>query len=108
MPLHSPKKISSTGSPESDHASPSSTDQSATTAHSPVFRLDKSSPSPHPSESSHTPLSQEQKDRMESKKLEAESKQIAKKFDAKEIGISWVKELLDEFHKPYIRQVAII
>lgn len=52
--------------------------------------------------------SPEQKERMESNKLEAESKMIAKKFGADKIGLSWMKALHSEFKKPYISTVTPI
>ena len=39
------------------------------------------------------------------KRIEAESKMIANKFEAKAIGSSWTKALLSEFKKPYIQKV---
>jgi len=50
-------------------------------------------------------LSEEQKQRMEQKKLEAEARRVAKRFGAREIGVSWVKALVDEFKKTYIEKV---
>ncbi len=52
--------------------------------------------------------SPEQKARMESNKLEAESRMIAKKFGADKIGLSWMKALHAEFKKPYISTVTLI
>ena len=65
---------------------------------------EKVSSSPEPL----TSLSQEQKDHIEKKKVEAEGRQLAKKFGAKEIGASWVQALLAEFKKPYIQEVYAV
>ena len=42
---------------------------------------------------------------MESNKLEAEAKIIAKKFGGNSIGLSWMRALRSEFKKPYIQEV---
>ena len=39
-------------------------------------------------------------------KLEAESKRIATMVGAEKLGTSWVKALLSEFKKPYIKEVC--
>lgn len=51
-------------------------------------------------------LSPEQKERMAVSKLEAESRRIAAMVGAEKLGSSWVKALLSEFKKPYIKEVC--
>ena len=50
-------------------------------------------------------LSPEQKERIAGNKLEAESKRLAASVGAEKLGLSWVKALLSEFKKPYIKEV---
>lgn len=50
-------------------------------------------------------LSPEQKERMAVKKLEAETKRIAAAVGTEKLGPSWIKALLSEFKKPYIKEV---
>ena len=64
------------------------------------------SPPPPAKRSPDSSLSPEQQTRMEKSKLEAESKLIAKKFAAEELGISWINALLPEFKKPYMQEVS--
>ena len=61
------------------------------------------SPSPPSSVES---LSPEQRDRMAAKKFEAESKRVVAMVGAS-LGSSWLKALLDEFKKPYIKEVCM-
>lgn len=58
-------------------------------------------PSPEPGSS----LSQEDRLKMQHKKLEAESKQTARRFGAEQLGLSWFKALQQEFKKPYMQMV---
>ena len=58
------------------------------------------------SESPPEKLSSEQKMQIEERKLKAETRRLSSRFSAKDIGISWVKALLDEFKKPYIQDVS--
>lgn len=44
---------------------------------------------------------------MEHKKLEAESKLVAKRFGAEQLGPSWFKALRQEFKKPYMQMVRL-
>jgi hypothetical protein len=53
-------------------------------------------------------LSPEQKERMALKKLEAETKRIAAVVGTEKLGPSWIKALLSEFKKPYIKEVHAI
>ena len=53
-------------------------------------------------------LSPEQKERMAQKKLEAETKRIAATVGTEKLGPSWVKALLSEFKKPYIKEVNTV
>ena len=64
------------------------------------------SPPPPAKRSPDSSLSPEQQTHMEKSKLEAESKLIAKKFAAEELGISWINALLPEFKKPYMQEVS--
>ena len=50
-------------------------------------------------------MSPEQKERMALKKLEAETKRIAATVGTEKLGPSWIKALLSEFKKPYIKEV---
>ena len=50
-------------------------------------------------------LSAEQKERMALKKFEAETKRIAAAVGTEKLGPSWIKALLSEFKKPYIKEV---
>ena len=50
-------------------------------------------------------LSPEQKERIATKKLEAESKRVAALVGAEKLGPSWVEALLSEFKKSYIKEV---
>lgn len=61
-------------------------------------------PSPEPT----SPLSQEQRLQIEDKKLEAESKLVAKRFGAERLGLSWFKALRAEFKKSYIQKVPAV
>jgi hypothetical protein len=74
-------------------------------------RLGNLSVSPHPI-STPTPspepgisLSQEERQKIEQKRLQAESKLVAKRFGAEQIGLSWFKALSEEFKKSYMTQV---
>ena len=53
-------------------------------------------------------LSPEQKERMALKKFEAETKRIAVAVGTEKLGPSWIKALLSEFKKPYIKEVDAI
>ena len=64
--------------------------------------------SPSPTTRNIENLSPEQKDRIAAKKLEAESKRIVATVGAEKLGPSWLKALLSEFKKPYIKEVYII
>lgn len=64
---------------------------------------DESHTSPSPAVAAE--VSPEQKERMATKKLEAEAKRVAATVGAEKLGLSWVKALLTEFKKPYIKEV---
>ena len=70
-------------------------------------RLSIPSPKRMSPESSLSPLSQEQKQLMEHKKVEAEAKLLGKRFGAEQLGLSWVKALSAEFKKPYMQKVGM-
>lgn len=42
------------------------------------------------------------------KKLEAETKRIAATVGTEKLGPSWIKALLSEFKKPYIKEVSAV
>ena len=75
-------------------------DPMSPTSESTPKKLSLSSPGPI------TSPSQEQRELMEKKRLEAEARRLARRFGAEEIGISWVKALLAEFKKPYVQEVS--
>ena len=52
-------------------------------------------------------ISPEQADRMQVKKMEAEAKLLTKRFDAGQIGPSWMKILIHEFRQPYFDKVSV-
>ena len=55
-----------------------------------------------------TSLSPEQKERIESRRLEAEAKLWSQKLGSENLGSSWMKILSKEFKKPYFSKVILI
>lgn len=68
-------------------------------------RLSIPSPKRMSPESSLSLLSQDQRQLMEHKKVEAEAKLLGKRFGAEQLGLSWVKALSAEFKKPYMQKL---